>query len=95
MGFSPTPPLDSRLRGNDGWVLRRPPKLWRILIWGWLYERANYAEMGTRGSGSVEGRDDLLLDALEGFDVASRDGAEHDLVDTGVNELADSIDYVI
>ena len=43
----------------------------------------------------VEGRDDLLLDALEGFDVAGRDGAEHDLVDTGVDELADSIEDVI
>ena len=43
----------------------------------------------------VEGRHDLLLYALEGLDIARRDGAEHDLVDTGVDELADSIDDVI
>ena len=43
----------------------------------------------------VKRRDDLLFNALEGLDVTGRDGAEHDLVDTGVNELADSIDDVI
>ena len=43
----------------------------------------------------VEGRDDLLFYTLEGFDVARRDVAEHYLVDTGVNELADSIYDVI
>ena len=43
----------------------------------------------------VKGGDDLLLHALEGLDVSGRDGAEHDLVDTGVDELADSIDDVI
>jgi hypothetical protein len=39
----------------------------------------------------VEGRDDLLLHALQGFDITGRDGAEHDLLDPGVDELADSI----
>ena len=56
-------------------------------------ESSNYAEMGTRGSGSVEGGDDLLVDALCGFGIAER--GEYDLLDTGVSELADSIDDVI
>ena len=64
----------------------RAPR-WCILIWDWLYERANYAEMGMRGSGAVEGRDDLLFNALDGFGIAER--GEYDLLDTGVGELPD------
>ena len=49
--------------------------------------------MGMRSSGAVEGRDDLLVDALCGFGITERGG--HDLIDTCIDELADSIDDVV
>ena len=72
----------------------RAPR-WCILIWDRLYERANYAKTGMRSSGSVEGGDDLLFYALEGFDIARRDGTEHDLVHSGLDELADALDDMV
>ena len=44
-------------------------------------------ERGYVGSGAVEGRDDLLFNALDGFGIAER--GEYDLLDTGVGELPD------
>ena len=67
----------------------------RLLTPDRFYERASYLEVGMGSSGAVEDRDDLLFYALESLDVTGRDGTEHDLVDTGVNELADSIEDVI
>ena len=46
------------------------------------------------GSLLVEGRQDLLIQALEGFDVTGPRG-QHDLIDTRIIELADSVDDVI
>ena len=64
----------------------RDPR-WCILIWDWLYERANFAKMGMRSSGAVKGRDDLLFYTLQGFRITER--GEYDLLDTGVGELPD------
>ena len=45
------------------------------------------------GSLLVEGRQDLLIQALEGFDVTGPRG-QHDLIDTRVNELANAVNDV-
>ena len=64
------------------------------LCWPWdSVPVSSAARAGRLSSPSplVEGRDDLLLHALQGLDITCRDGAEPDLVDTRIDELADSI----
>ena len=77
------------------WALHEAPYGHPAVRWRISVNRPTMRKWGCAVQPLVKRRDDLLFNALEGLDVTGRDGAEHDLVDTGVNELADSIDDVI